>query len=53
VIVLDPCGNMEVFLSSSGDEITTLGYRAQSSTECKTIMIAMLPVKSGLGSSLD
>jgi hypothetical protein len=46
-------GNMEVFLSLKGDEITTLEYRAQSSVECKTIMIVVLLVKSGLASSLD
>jgi hypothetical protein len=35
------------------DKITTRGYRALTSTECKTIMIAELAVISGLGSSLD
>jgi hypothetical protein len=44
---------MEVFESSKGDEIIMHGYMVYSSIECKTIMIVMLPVKSGLGSSLD
>jgi hypothetical protein len=28
-------GNMEVLLSPKGDEITTRGYRVQTSIECK------------------
>jgi hypothetical protein len=44
---------MEVFWSLKGDEITTHGYRVLSSTECTTIMIVVLIVTSGLGSSLD
>jgi hypothetical protein len=43
----------EGFLVAEGDEITTCGYRALSSTECQTIMIVVLPVKRCLGSSLD
>jgi hypothetical protein len=36
-----------------GDEITKLGYRVQTSAECKTVIIVMLSVTSGLESSLD
>jgi hypothetical protein len=36
-----------------GDEITMHVYMVLTSTECTTIMIAGLAVKSGLGSSLD
>jgi hypothetical protein len=46
-------GNMEVFQSPKGDEITTREYRVLTSTECTTIMIAELVVTSGLRSSLD
>jgi DNA integrity scanning protein DisA with diadenylate cyclase activity len=53
VIVLGRHGNMEVFQSLKGDEITTRGYRVLTSVECTTIMIAELVVTSGLGSSLD
>jgi hypothetical protein len=53
VIVLDRHGNMEVFYSPKGDEITMRGYRLLTSAECTTIMIAVLTVTSGLGSSLD
>jgi hypothetical protein len=35
-----------------GDEITMRGYRVLTSTECTTVMTAMLTVTSGLGSSL-
>jgi hypothetical protein len=35
------------------DKITTHGYRVLTSAECTTIMIVMLTVTSGLGSSLD
>jgi hypothetical protein len=37
----------------AGNEITTLGYRALTFVKCTTIMIAMLMVTSGLGSSRD
>jgi hypothetical protein len=37
--------------STTGDEITICGYRALTSAECTTIMIAKLAVTSGLGSS--
>jgi hypothetical protein len=37
----------------ASDEITTRGYRVQTSAECTTIMIAELAVTSGLGSSSD
>jgi hypothetical protein len=37
----------------ASDEITTRGYRALTSTKCLTVMIAVLMVTSGLGSSLD
>jgi hypothetical protein len=36
-----------------GDEITMHGYRAQTSAECTTIIIARLMVMSGLGSFLN
>jgi hypothetical protein len=35
------------------DEITTRGYRVLTFTKCTTIMIAVLVVTSGLGSSFD
>jgi hypothetical protein len=35
------------------DEITTREYRAQTFIKCKTVIIDMLPVTSGLGSSRD
>jgi hypothetical protein len=37
----------------ASNEITTHEYRALTSVECTTIMIAKLAVRSGLGSSLD
>jgi hypothetical protein len=52
-IVFGENGNMEVFESPKCDEITTRGYRVLTSVECTTIMIAILTVTSGLGSSLD
>jgi hypothetical protein len=36
-----------------GDEITTRGYVALTSTGCTTIMIVVLTITSGLGSFLD
>jgi hypothetical protein len=51
--VLGRHGNMEVFYSPKGDEITTHGHRVLTSAECITIMIAELAVTSGLGSSFD
>jgi hypothetical protein len=53
VIVLGRHGNIEVFSSLKGDEITTREYRVLTSAECITIMIAGLVVTSGMGSSLD
>jgi hypothetical protein len=44
---------MEIFYSLKGDEITMRVYRAQTSVECTTVIIARLMVMSGLGSSLD
>jgi hypothetical protein len=35
------------------DEITTRGYRAPTFAKCTTIMIVVLTVTSGLGSSQD
>jgi hypothetical protein len=46
-------GRKEVLYSSTGDEITTRGYRVLTSAECTTIMIAELAVTSGLGSFFD
>jgi hypothetical protein len=40
-------------LVTTGDEITTRGYRVLTSVECTTIMIAELAVTSGLRSSLE
>jgi hypothetical protein len=37
----------------ASDEITMRGYRVLTSLECTTIMIDVLVVISGLGSSLD
>jgi hypothetical protein len=37
----------------ASDEITTHGYRILTFIKCTTIMIAELPVTSGLGSSFD
>jgi hypothetical protein len=37
----------------TSDKITTHGYRAQTFAKCTTIMIAVLAVTSGLGSSKD
>jgi hypothetical protein len=37
----------------ASDEITTRGYRVLSFTKCTTIMIVVLAVTSGLGSSFD
>jgi hypothetical protein len=53
VIVLGRHGNMEVFESSKGDEITIQWYIVLNSAECITIMIAKLAVTSGLGYSFD
>jgi hypothetical protein len=53
VIVPGRHGNMEVFESPKGEEITTRGYGVLTSAECTTIMIVELAVTSGLGSSLD
>jgi hypothetical protein len=36
-----------------GDEITICGYWVLTSAECTTVMIAVLIVASGPGSSLD
>jgi hypothetical protein len=38
---------------SASDEITTRGYRALTFAKCTTIMIVVLAVTSGLGSSLE
>jgi hypothetical protein len=46
-------GNMEVFMSTKGDKITTRGYRAQTSAECTTVITVELTVKSGMGSALN
>jgi hypothetical protein len=35
------------------DEITMCGCRALTSIECKIVITVVLPVTSGLGSSLD
>jgi hypothetical protein len=53
VIVLSQHGNMEVLLSLKDDEITTCEYRVLTSVKCTTVMIVVLMVRSGLGSSLD
>jgi hypothetical protein len=37
----------------ASDEITTDGYRVLTFTKCTTIIIVMLAVTSGLGSSFD
>jgi hypothetical protein len=37
----------------ASDEITTHGYRMLNFAKCTTILIAMLTVTSGLGSSFD
>jgi hypothetical protein len=37
----------------ASDEITTHGYRVLTFAKCITIMIVMLAVTSGLGSSFD
>jgi hypothetical protein len=46
-------GNMEVFYSPKGNEITMHGYRVLTSAECTIVMIVVLAVTSGLGSSFD
>jgi hypothetical protein len=38
---------------SHSDEITTRGYRALTFIKCTTVLIVMLTVTSGLGSSQD
>jgi hypothetical protein len=37
----------------ASDEITTRGYRVLTFAKCTTIMIVVLAVTSGLGSSFD
>jgi hypothetical protein len=37
----------------ASDEITTHGYKVLTFTKCTTIIIVMLAVTSGLGSSFD
>jgi hypothetical protein len=37
----------------ASDEITTHGYRVLTFAKCTTIMIAMLAVARGMGSSFD
>jgi hypothetical protein len=37
----------------ANDEITTRGYRVLTFVKCTTIMITVLAVTSGLGSSFD
>jgi hypothetical protein len=53
VIVLGWHDNMEVFLSSKGDEITVHRYRVLTFANYTTIMITELAVTNGLGSSQD
>jgi hypothetical protein len=48
VIVLGRHGNMKVFYSPKGGEITTHGYRVLTSAECTTIVIVELAVTSGM-----
>jgi hypothetical protein len=47
-------GKKEDFSSRlANDEITTRGYKVLTFTKCITIMIVVLAVTSGLGSSFD
>jgi hypothetical protein len=46
-------GKKEVSRRLASDEITTRGFRALTFAKCTTVMIVMLTVTSGLGSSFD
>jgi hypothetical protein len=37
----------------ASDKITTRGYKVLTFTKCTTVMIAVLTITSGLGSSFD